>query len=318
MKSGRPAAAGSLPAAGGILSNTHQTTTTMPLQDKSILIDLSLHSFATSRTDARVSGEVLMAKSATGDSGRWVTKLLPKEATHPIAQLDGQIRKTHRQQTLPWSDKGPRILPSANFDSYMQKMRQLRHQREELVQAFRRTYPIYLDQARRTLGALYNPANYPSAEEAAHMFEFRINATPVPHENDFRIQLNSPAELQSLQRDLQTQIKNAENNAVTDLFQRIAEPLARMAERLSDPEAKFRNTLVTNLTEIADLIPSLNVTNNPRLNDIHQTIRSQLAYYTPDALRNSPADRNAAASKAAAILTQAQAWMNPSTQSQAA
>lgn len=284
----------------------------MSLQDKSILMDITLHSFATTRTDIRVTGEVLQNKSAQGDSGRWVTKLLPKEATQPISQIDGQIRKLHRQQTLPWSDKGARILPSANFDNYMSKIRSLRRQREELVEAFRRTYPVYLNAAQKKLGALFNPDNYPSASEASEMFEFQINATPVPHENDFRIQLNSPTDLSNIQKDLSQQIKAAEQNAVVDLFQRIAEPLARMAERLSDPEAKFKNTLVTNIEEITNLIPSLNVTGNPRLNDLHNTIKSQLTHYTPDALRNSPADRSAAASKAQSILSQAQAWMSPS------
>ena len=81
----------------------------MSLQNKSILIDLSLASFSTSRTDVRVTGQVISMTSAKADSGRWVKKILPKDATSHITRLDGQIRKYHRSNTLPWSDKGARI-----------------------------------------------------------------------------------------------------------------------------------------------------------------------------------------------------------------
>lgn len=289
----------------------------MSLHEKSILIDITLHSFSATKTDNNVTGEVLFNKSAMSDAGRWITRLLPKEATHPIAQLDGQIRKHHRQQTLPWSNDGARILPSANFDNYMEQHRSFRRQREELVEAFRRTYPTYLHSAARANGALFNPADYPSAEQAAALYDFEIKATPVPHENDFRCQLNSAADMAAIQADLKKQVKAAEQNAVIDLFQRIAEPLARMAERLADPNAKFRNTLVSNIEEIAALIPVLNITGDPRLTQIHDSIRNQLSHYTADALRNSPSDRRAAAAKAQSIFNQAAAWMNK-PQSQAA
>jgi hypothetical protein len=283
----------------------------MSLQDRSILIDISLSCFTTTRTDAFTTGEVLQAKSAQGDAGRWVNNILPKECTKALSSLDGQIRKFHRTNTLPWSDKNGRILPSANFDSYMERIREFRREREALVVTFKRLYPTYLNQARREKGALFDPGNYPSADVAADMYELHISALPIPHENDFRCQLNSPAEMEEIQRNLRTQIKSAEQNAAIELFQRICNPLANMIERLSDPDATFKDSLVSNLEEITDLIPRLNLTDNPKLAELHTTIKAQLGHYTPDALRHSKADRSAAATKAQAIFSQAQAWMNP-------
>jgi hypothetical protein len=283
----------------------------MSLQDRSILINISLHSFGQSRKDSSVTSKVLLDNSADGDSGSWSTNLLPKEAYKSISQLDSQIRKCHKDNTLPWSDKGSRILPSENFDNYMAQIRSFRRQREELVETFRRLYPTYLNAARAKRGVLFNPAHYPTDEQAAAQYDFVLNATPVPHENDFRCTLGSPADLAKIKSELSSKVKDAEQNAAIELFQRIAAPLAAMVERLSDPDAKFKDTLVGNLEEITDLIPSLNITDNHHLTQLHSTIKTQLAHYTPDALRNSPADRTAAATKAQAILSQAAAWMNP-------
>lgn len=281
----------------------------MSLKEKSILVDLSIHKFGTTRTDVHVTGEVLFTKSANGDAGRWVTKLLPKDATKAIDQIDNAIRKHHRSNTLPWSDKGSRILPSKNFDKYMQTMRRLCRERDELVEAFRRMYPTYLAEAQQKNGALFNADHYPSAEEAANHFQINITANPIPDSDDFRVTLGSAEELEKIKSDLDKNIKAAESNATADLFQRICEPLAKIVERLSDPEAKFKDSLVGNLHDIVELVPHLNVTENSKLDKLVGNIKEQLSYYTPDALRSSHTDRSQAAAKAQNILNQAQAWM---------
>ena len=56
---------------------------------------------------------------------------------------------------------------------------------------------------------------------------------------------------------------------------------------------------------------ALQFISDPKLAELHTTIKAQLGHYTPDALRHSKADRSAAATKAQAIFSQAQAWMNP-------
>ena len=281
----------------------------MCLKDKSILVNLSIHKFGTTRTDTRVTAEVLYNKSACGDSGSWKTKLLPKDCTKAIDQIDNSIRKHHRLNTLPWSDKGSRILPSKNFDKYMSTLRSLHRERDELVEAFKRMYPTYLADAQRRQGALYNPDHYPSAEDAAAHFELKVSASPIPDSDDFRVALGSEAELEQIKADLDAEIKAAESNATVELFQRLCEPLAKIVERLSDPEAKFKDSLVGNLNDIVELVPHLNVTDNTKLLKIVGSIKQQLSYYTPDALRSSPTDRSQAAAKAQNILDQAQAWM---------
>lgn len=283
----------------------------MSIQDKSILIDLSLASFSTTRTDVRVTGQVLNMTAAKSDSGRWVKKILPKDATSNITRLDSQIRKYHRTNTLPWSDKGARILPAANFDNYMENMRRLRREREDLVDIFEKNFHLYLADARKSLGTQFDAANYPTAGEAAGQFDYALKATPVPHEGDFRCQLSDAAEMSELQDDLKKQVAAAERNAQLDLFHRIIEPLARMVEKLQDPDGKFKDTLVGNIHEITDLIPALNVMDNPRLKQLHDNIKGQLGHYTPDILRDSPTDRKAAAKKAELIMNQAAAWMAP-------
>jgi hypothetical protein len=281
----------------------------MSIQEKAILIDLTLTTFSTSRTDKSVTQEVTYNKGAGKQAGKWTTKILPKHATQAIAQHDGRIRKFHYTNTLPWSDKGARMLPARNFDNYMATMRSLRRERDELVEHFTSHYQQHLDEARQVNAALYNPAHYPTAHEAGERYSMQIQPAPVPDKGDFRVTLSNTGDLQAIQQQLEQQVHQAVKAAEADLLSRLLEPLQNMAEKLSDPDTKFKDTLVTNLADIVAIIPTLNITDNPNLTIITQLIEQQLAHFTPDTLRHSPADRAIAARKAQEIATQASSWM---------
>ena len=69
-------------------------------------------------------------------------------------------------------------------------------------------------------------------------------------------------------------------------FQRVYDAVGRMAERLSTYEPSsaednakntFRDSLVYNVVELADLLPSLNITDDQRLTDLAKRLKADLA-----------------------------------------
>ena len=83
-----------------------------------------------------------------------------------------------------------------------------------------------------------------------------------------------------------------------------------MVERLSQPDAIFRDTMVGNLREIVALIPALNLTGDSQLEAVRQRVVDELAHYTPEQLRENKDDRKIAAAKAQAILEQMNGFMS--------
>jgi hypothetical protein len=283
----------------------------MSLHDRAILIDLTLTSLTTSRTDQGVTASVLRANAAKDDAGRWVSRLWTKEAIDPIARHDAKTGSLHREMTLSWLDNSLRILPTARFDEYMQVMRDRRPEREAIIRDhFIGRYAHWLQEAANMRQGLYRPAEYPDVATAAARFTFRVEAQPVPHRDDFRVSL-SAGDMREMQAILDDRLVEAGKVARNDLVARISEPLVRIVERLSDPDCKFKDSLIDNIRTIAGAIPAFNVTDDPALEDVRLRIHRGLAQLDPDTLRESRSDRTRAAAEANQILASLAPWMEP-------
>jgi len=89
---------------------------------------------------------------------------------------------------------------------------------------------------------------------------------------------------------------------MTDLWLRLYKVVEHMVERLSKTEHKFKNSLVTNITELCELLPKLNITDDINLNTTLNEIRTKLTEFTPTTLREDSAIRNKTAREAETIL----------------
>lgn len=282
----------------------------MSLHHRAILIDLTLTSITTSRIDQSVTAQVIKANAAKGDAGRWVSRLWPKEAIDPISRHDAKTGSLHREMTLPWLDNSKRMLPTARFEEYMGIMRDRRPEREALVADFIANYGHWLQQAAAMRQNLFRAAEYPDRTTAASRFSFKVEAEPVPHTGDFRVTL-SETDLSEMQATLEERLQTAARLARNDLVARISEPLIRIVERLSDPDCKFKDSIIDNVRTIAAAIPAMNVTDDADLDAVRLRILGGLAKLDPETLRESKSDRSRAASEANQILASLAPWMEP-------
>ncbi len=75
-----------------------------------------------------------------------------------------------------------------------------------------------------------------------------------------------------------------------------------MSERLSDPDNKFKNSLVENIKDLCELLPKLNITHDPELDAVVNEIQSKLTMNYPQTLRDNDVIRNKTAIEAQKIL----------------
>jgi hypothetical protein len=108
---------------------------------------------------------------------------------------------------------------------------------------------------------------------------------PVPS-NDFRVSIASD-ELSAIQQDVERRVQEAAQNAMKDVWNRLYDRVVHIADKLADPKAIFRDSLVDNAKEICALLPRLNFSDNPDLETMRQQVEASLIKH-PDALRNDP------------------------------
>lgn len=282
----------------------------MKLEERAMLVRLSMSAWSARITDKQVSIEVIETKQATSGAGKFRKNLLNKDALKDINKIRGAARTAHNTLTLPWKDDGTRIITTETYDHYAKTMRDYRKKLTEAVDAFLESYDDHVKAAKDTLGKLFNKDDYPSIEEVRRQYDFDVETSSVPSSYDFRAKVSNK-EAAAIAKDIERRATARLEQAMKDVWQRIATVTERMANRLEeytpreglhDAEGVFRNSLVENVRELADLLPALNISNDPELVKIQKQMIDNLCAYDAQELREDDAARRKTAKKAKQIL----------------
>ena len=272
----------------------------MNLSDRALLVQLSVSQWTARKYDKRASKEVTDAHLAAAAAGRFNKSLLPmNDKLDNIHKKTTLIRQKYYDNTVPWGIDGTMMLPTANYLSFMSEFRKEKGEWEYLVQDFLGDYDQMKLDAQRILGSLHDPADYPNGSELRHKFSMDMAVFPVPS-SDFRVSIGSE-ELTRIQQDVERRVKDAERTAMLDVWQRLFDRVKHMAEKLADPKAIFRDSMLENTRELCALLPRLNFNDDPNLEAMRQDVEGKLIKH-PDALRNDPDLRRDTATEAKKIM----------------
>lgn len=272
------------------------------IQNRAMLVDLTISQWTATKHDKAVSTEV-ERNHAAKDAGRYNKRLIDKAHLAAVNTLANQIRSAHYARTLPWTDKGQRLLPSDLFMEYRQEMASLKAQFDRAVIDFVNRYPQLVQDARMRLGTMYDPADYPSPNDIRNSFHIALDFAPVPDAQDFRVDVAAEAQ-EEIRRQITEAVQARQVKAVKDCWARVREVVGRIAEQCSKEKGRIHDSLMENAQTLVDVLSGLNITKDPALTDVEQEIRSLIV--SPDALRNNPATRLRVATGAADILAKVQ------------
>jgi hypothetical protein len=278
--------------------------TTSNLSSKALLISLNISQWTGRRLDRTATHTVESAHATDGHVGNFHKRLLPQcDALEAIRKQAALIREFHYRETLPWLSDGSRILSAQNYLPYMTALRPLIDQFRALVSDLIAVYPVEVQRAQVRLGTLFNVSNYPSPDNLARLFDVSANVFPLPDASDFRVQITDAERASFIQK-----IQDAENLALSDCHTRLREVIARATERLAQPDAIFRDTLIDNIREVLDVLPRLDFSSNPNLAAFRARTESALTGVTPKDLRESSGLRETAARNLSTILSDMSAY----------
>lgn len=267
-----------------------------PLADHAVLVALNIRQWTARKYDRSVSKEVDRNHGAK-DGGRYNKLLISKAALEAIEKVAGAARAHHYDKTLAWSDNGDRLLPSALFMDYTQEMQTFRIEFENRVRTLIQEYPQLKVAARAQLGSMYDPDDYPA--DIADRFQFSTSFSPVPDANDFRVNLSTES-IDFIKRDLTDRIMDRQKEAVKEVFNRARAIVGKIHEQTSNTDRRIYDSAIENARSFVDILPALNLTNDPVLASIEDDIRTLLI--PPDRLRADKTLRANTARAADSIL----------------
>lgn len=279
----------------------------MKLSDRALLVQLNISQWGDTKEDKDLSRK--LADDMGGKQGAYRARkslLSDCDLLQQIKRKSNFIRHDlFYKNTLPWGMKGVRIVSNTGYLPLMTEFRKHRGEWEALVKRFIPEFEHHKAMAQRTLGAGYKESDYP--RDIADRFSINIATDAVPT-GDFRTEIASD-ELERIREEVAARAKQGAQVAMREAWDRLHTVANHMAEKLNDPSAIFRDTLVSNVEEVCRTLTALNITDDPNLEAMRSVVEQKLAGHHPDALRNDPDLRREIGRDAQAIVDAMGAFM---------
>jgi len=280
------------------------------LAEKAVLVKLTTKRANLTKRDLMAEAHL---QEELGDTAFVVNKKLFRDKLNPINVImskASEVYTYHKTHTLPYIDKGPRLLPTTQYMEYTEKMRE----RIDAVDSMMRNYMpnwdryVHLDiQSRiaadngRSKPAKYippSPDDYPTADEFARNMGHDLRFTPLPEASHFLFDISEDdmAEFNSTMADVQA-------TARSEVIKKMMEPLKHLVEKLNKPIGTeghiFRDSAMENIINGIDMAKKLNINDDPDITEMANTIGEAVSKYSTnvDVLRESPIVREQAAAK---------------------
>ena len=287
------------------------------LHERAILVRVVTHSMGNTRTENAVSQEV--AQIHGGDAqqmGKYVKNLFAPSALAPITTAKNQIISfVSRITASPWGRDGWHMLPIKSFGEYREGVATLLTSYESAVNRFVENYEKHVEQAKQILGNLFDPLEYPSSEEIRNRFYLEPKLMPIPHEDVFAKLCTeiTEEEITELKKKVLDENRGELEAGMKYVWQRLYDYIKRISDKLNAPNrvnkhgetmpAIFHKTMLENLQELCPMLTRMNITNDPKLEELRQELQSSiLCQSTAEKLREDFIEREEARKKADELL----------------
>ena len=278
----------------------------MAINSSAVLVELNISVWPASKIDREVTDQINSQAGAVRDATQTKKNLFAGTSLRKnIERYAAKVRLYHNQHTLPWADKGERLLPTMLFMDYKQQMNKYETEFNDLCNQFFDNYSDLVQEAQANLSKLFDANDYPPLEDVKLKFGFRRTVKPVPASGDFR--LDVPAEdMDELRSEFEMQQQEKLAEAVREPWERLHAQLVSISEKMTDADddtkKRYHDSFITNPLELCSLLSKLNITNDPKLEEARRQLEITMTGANLESLKEDADARSELKSKVDAIL----------------
>ncbi len=208
------------------------------------------------------------------------------ERYRKLTKLRSRIASFWRSMTLPYVEPGVRLIRQDDIEVFVHKMNGFRDDLAEAANDLERVYEEIKADARRRLGNLFDPADYPPNLSDLFGVEFDFPSVEPPN---YLMRLN-PELYQQEQQRITRRFEEAVQLAEQAFIGEFAKLVSHLTERLSsgsDGERKiFRDSAISNLINFFEHFRQLNVHSNEQLDTLVEQAQQVVRGVQPQELRD--------------------------------
>jgi hypothetical protein len=293
----------------------------MSITNSSVLTEMNISVWTANKVDKNATDTVLSDHAAVKSAAQVKKNLMAgTSARKNIAEYAQACRTWHSARTLPWSDRGPRLLPTSLFMDYKTEANVRKATFDNMVSQFLLDYHQHVAQSAHYLGSLFDVEDYPHVEEVREKFGFRLVFSPLPETGDFRLDLPTQ-DLEEMKQGYEQAFESRLADAMRAPWEQLHSTLTTMSEKLTEQEPTYRtktyedgsteevkvvkryhDTLITNAQDLCRMLTHLNVTKDPKLEQARRDLENAILGTDMDEIKEYPQVRADVKSKLDAML----------------
>jgi len=287
---------------------------------RAMLANVTIGIWEARKNDKTVTDKVNAEYAASHEAGRYHKHLFggPVEELSKLVTASHYLRWTHYAQTLPWSDAGWRLLPTANYMDYCKVMREKRAEFEAAVEVFVAAYPRLVKDARAKLNGMYKESDYPSPSAVRRKYHASLEFEPIPNGEDFRVSLPKE-EMKRIAKEVEERMAKHVASAMQDAWLRLGTMVEELKGKLDGGAKGLRGVTLgdavrverVSLSELAEVLGRLNLTQDAALEKARKQVLTQLATLNVESLKKDETARTKASVAVDDILKQVRSVYSP-------
>jgi hypothetical protein len=225
-----------------------------------------------------------------------------------LSNFIAQTRVLFHKQTLVWDEEGGRRAQTkANYFSFIATMTAKQSEFWMLFDDFEIAYPQAVQEDRKSLNGLFNPADYPVSSRLREHFGFKVEFEEVPTGAELKFGLDK----EYISGEINKLVAERVQNAQRDIYEKIQETVGALAEKVrasiesvkdtGKDTTRWHDSLMENLEDMADLVPKLNFMNDKHLDVLAENIKG-LTKYNAQQIKNNEGLKRDVLAEAQSIL----------------
>lgn len=276
------------------------------ISSSAVLVDLNISVWTGRKMDKQVSAEIDQDKGTKVRAGNYHKALMAgAPELEAINKMASAIRNWHSMNTIPWSDSGTRLIPTARLFAYKAELTQLEQDFNQLVSDFLNAYDVLVQAAQFRLGALFNADEYPPREVIESKFGIRYAFDPVQEAGDFRVDIGQQG-LEELRQQFTDNRNRYVQDAMRDVWARVKDVVERLSRQLavdkSGAKGRLYQSTLDGALELCEMLKSFNLTGDPDMEQTRKLLKMALEGVDVSELRKDDAVRESVKVEIDALL----------------
>jgi hypothetical protein len=298
----------------GIQVNTSKVDSIDVIKNKAIMVCLNRKKLNRNRIDKDISIEVKDLKKVSENGAIRVNKsIFPKACTDPYGKIYNEASKYFYRCTLPWDDKGWRLLSIDMFKEFTKRFKKYTRDYREQVNIFIDKVEDHIEEAKNLLGDAFKQEDYTFIADNGQInrqlledqFSLEVEFNTVTGGDDLRATLTE-ADREAVAADIDAKAMAKFAKSQEHIVHGLVDCIGSIHERLSQEENIFRDTLIPNLEDLCDLVPKMNIGGDPAINELAAEAKAKLCKWDCQTLRDDSKRRKEVSKEADAILSKAE------------